>query len=190
MSIGKINHEAGVNTARSAYNPAAMQPREAKQSETRDKVSKPGDYVNPQATDNELRDKGYSYMDIKDLKRTGKVRCETCSNRKYTDGSNDPGVSFKTPTKLSPSQAATAVASHENEHVVRNNAKAQRDGNVARSSVRLFTSVCPECGISYVSGGETRTTTKKKAESKEFAGKYFGKKIAKGIGGNVDELVG
>ena len=38
--------------------------------------------------------------------------CQTCKNRKYQDGSNDPSVSFKTPTKLSPDKAAYAVRSH------------------------------------------------------------------------------
>lgn len=96
--------------------------------------------------------------------------CQTCKERKYQDGSNDPGVSFKTATKLSPESAATAVRGHEYEHVVREQAKAEReDRKVVRQSVTLHNEICPECGKVYVSGGETRTVTKAdpKTESQE-----------------------
>ena len=87
--------------------------------------------------------------------------CKTCESRKYQDGSNDPGVSFKTATKLSPEEAASAVRSHENEHVVREQAKAEReDRKVVSQSVTLHTNICPECGDPYISGGTTRTVTK------------------------------
>lgn len=87
--------------------------------------------------------------------------CKTCESRKYKDGSNDPGVSFKTATKLSPEEAASAVRSHENEHVVREQAKAEREGRkVVSQSVTLHTEICPECGDPYISGGTTRTVTK------------------------------
>lgn len=87
--------------------------------------------------------------------------CQTCKNRKYQDGSDDPGVSFKTPTNVAPEQAASAVRGHENEHVVREQAKAQReDRKVVSQSVTIHTAICPECGKVYVSGGTTRTTTK------------------------------
>lgn len=86
--------------------------------------------------------------------------CQTCKNRKYQDGSDDPGVSFKTPTNVAPEQAASAVRGHENEHVVREQAKAQReDRHVVSQSVTIHTAICPECGKVYVSGGTTRTTT-------------------------------
>lgn len=86
--------------------------------------------------------------------------CQTCANRKYQDGSDDPGVSFKTPTNLSPEQAAAAVRGHEQEHVVREQAEAIReDRRVVSQSVTLHTDICPECGRVYVSGGVTRTTT-------------------------------
>lgn len=88
--------------------------------------------------------------------------CQTCKNRKYQDGSNDPGVSFKTATRLSPEQAATAVRGHEMEHVSHERARAEReDRKVVQQSVTIHTAVCPECGDVYVSGGTTRTTTKK-----------------------------
>lgn len=87
--------------------------------------------------------------------------CQTCKERKYQDGSDDPGVSFKTPTNVAPEQAASAVRGHENEHVVREQAKAQReDRRVVSQSVTYHTDICPECGKVYVSGGTTRTVTK------------------------------
>mgnify|MGYP001854661733 FL=1 len=86
--------------------------------------------------------------------------CQTCKERKYQDGSDDPGVSFKTPTQITPEQAASAVRGHEQEHVVRERAKAQReDREVVSQSVTLHTAICPECGKAYISGGTTRTTT-------------------------------
>ena len=87
--------------------------------------------------------------------------CQTCKERKYQDGSDDPGVSFKTPTNIDPDQAAAAVRGHENEHVVREQAKArQEDRKVVSQSVTYHTDICPECGKVYVSGGTTRTVTK------------------------------
>ena len=62
---------------------------------------------------------------------------------------------------LAPEQAAAAVRGHEQEHVVREQAKAQReDRKVVSQSVTIHTDICPECGDVYVSGGTTRTTTK------------------------------
>ena len=88
------------------------------------------------------------------------TKCRTCARRKYQDGSNDPGVSFKTPTKMNPEQAATAVRGHEQEHVVRERAEAEReDRKVVSQSVTIHTDICPECGRVYVSGGVTRTVT-------------------------------
>ena len=88
-------------------------------------------------------------------------RCQTCLNRRYVDVSDDPGVSFQAPTRLTPGQAAVAVPAHEREHYNREAARAMReDRQVIHNSVRIFTDVCPECGIQYVSGGETRTVTR------------------------------
>jgi len=87
--------------------------------------------------------------------------CQTCKERKYQDGSDDPGVSFKTPTNIAPEQVASAVRGHENEHVVREQAKARQEGRkVVNQSVTYHTAICPECGKAYVSGGTTRTVTK------------------------------
>ena len=98
--------------------------------------------------------------DYLNKKISNKEDCETCKNRKYQDGSNDPGVSFKTAAHISPSSSASVVMSHEMEHVTRESAKAQsEDREVISQTVAIHNSVCPECGRSYVSGGTTRTTT-------------------------------
>ena len=92
--------------------------------------------------------------------------CQTCEKRKYQDGSDDMGVSFQTPTNIAPEQAASAVRGHENEHVVRERAKADReDRRVVSQSVTLHTDICPECGKVYVSGGTTRTVTAAEREN-------------------------
>lgn len=86
--------------------------------------------------------------------------CQTCEQRKYQDGSDDPGVSFKTAAHIAPEQAASAVRGHEMEHVVREQASAAReDRKVVSQTVSLHTEICPECGKVYVSGGTTRTVT-------------------------------
>lgn len=111
--------------------------------------------------------------------------CQTCDQRKYQDGSNDPGVSFKTPTKIGPGESASAVAGHENEHVVREQAKAQReDREVVSQSVSYSSAVCPECHRNYVSGGLTRTVTRGKRENPaaDLAAR------ANGIGRQLDAL--
>ena len=89
--------------------------------------------------------------------------CQTCKNRKYKDGSNDPGVSFKTPTRVSPERAAFAIRSHEMEHVAHAKAKAlKEDQEIVSQSVSYHTSICPECGRTYMAGGTTRTTFRSK----------------------------
>lgn len=96
------------------------------------------------------------------------AECKTCSERKYQDGSNDPGVSFKTPTHIGPDQSASAVRGHELEHVVRERAKAQSEGRrVISQSVTMQTGICPECGRVYTAGGVTRTTTAAETKPQE-----------------------
>ena len=105
--------------------------------------------------------------------------CQTCKNRKYQDGSDDPGVSFKSASKVGPEGAAAAVRGHEYEHVYRNQAKAAREGKeVVYQSVRIKTAICPECGDSYVAGGETTTVTKTKPEAPETAEQKNGAELA------------
>ena len=92
--------------------------------------------------------------------------CETCRNRKYVDQSDDASVSFQTPTKINPNMAGAAVASHEQEHVRNEQARAHReDREVTHQSVTLIYDFCPECGRHYVSGGVTRTTSVDRSDS-------------------------
>ena len=92
--------------------------------------------------------------------------CQTCKNRKYQDSSSDPSVSFQAPTHLSPGQAAGAVASHEREHVAHEQANAERENRqIVSQTVTINTSICPECGRVYVSGGVTRTVTANKQDN-------------------------
>lgn len=91
-------------------------------------------------------------------KALGPKECKTCKNRTYKDRSNDPSVSFQTPTHVSPEMAVTAVRAHEQEHVSHNAEYAERKGQKAHSTVSIHTAACPECGRIYVSGGTTTTT--------------------------------
>lgn len=99
-------------------------------------------------------------------KKVEKGECQTCKNRKYVDGSNESDVSFKTPGHIDPGSSAATVMSHEREHV----ANAVAEGNKANkelvsATITLHTSVCPECGRVYVSGGTTHTRIKTTGES-------------------------
>ncbi len=97
--------------------------------------------------------------------------CETCKNRKYQDGSDDPGVSYKSPTTIDADMANAAVRSHEREHVGREQFQAEQEGReVVFQSVTIHNAICPECGRIYVSGGTTRTVTKGQAE--QIANRY------------------
>ncbi|NLV36496.1 MAG: hypothetical protein GXY17_07470 [Clostridiaceae bacterium] len=98
--------------------------------------------------------------DMQMLKRMGAIECETCKNRTYQDGSDDPGVSFKAPGHVDPASSWAVIRSHEQEHVMREQGKAKVEGRrVISQSVSLSTATCPECGRVYVAGGVTRTTT-------------------------------
>ncbi|MDR0903296.1 MAG: hypothetical protein LBM59_01530 [Ruminococcus sp.] len=114
---------------------------------------------------------GNEFDNLPKVKNSSETECQTCKERKYVDGSNDSGVSFQTPTSVDPGSEASAVRSHEQEHVTRNAAKAQREGMTARSSVKLNAAICPECGRLYISGGTTTTTFTRKAD-KDIAQKF------------------
>lgn len=112
----------------------------------------------------------------KENKNFDSYSCETCKNRKYKDVSDDPGVSFQTPTTISPDKAASSVRAHEAEHVSREQAAAAReDRQVVSQSVSYQSAVCPECGSVYVSGGTTRTVTKGQIEKTYGLAKEVGK---------------
>ena len=115
--------------------------------------------ISPEGWAAYARSKAAAGEGAKKIAATDQV-CQTCQNRRYKDVSNDPSVSFQTPTHISPGQSASMVMAHEREHVSNEQARADRDGRkVISQSVTLETSICPECGRVYVSGGVTRTVT-------------------------------
>ena len=90
--------------------------------------------------------------------RSSPAECKTCSERKYKDGSDESDVSFQTAQHIDPSAAGARVMAHEQEHVANAYEKAAKgNGKVLQASVQIKTSICPECGRSYVSGGVTKT---------------------------------
>ena len=108
---------------------------------------------------------GFSQSEIKQLQNNGTLECQTCSSRKYQDGS-DEMVSYKSATHISPEAAASAVKAHEQEHVSNAYEKAEKnDGEVLSVNVSIKTAQCPECGRTYVSGGETTSTIKYNTQS-------------------------
>ena len=112
--------------------------------------------------------------------------CETCKNRKYQDGSSE-NVSFKSASHISPNAAGTAVRAHEGEHVSNAYTKAaQNNGKVVNASVSIHTSVCPECGRTYVSGGTTNTTIKYSNEANPYQQNQKSLDAAYLIGANID----
>ncbi len=113
-------------------------------------------------------EKHYGIKDQKDVNEKERYgikdpgeECETCKNRKYQDGSDEHNVSFKAAAHISPNAAGSAVRAHEGQHVSNAYKKAEtNNGKVINASVSIHTSICPECGRSYVSGGTTRTQIK------------------------------
>lgn len=96
--------------------------------------------------------------------------CETCKNRTYVDGSNENDVSFKSPGHIAPESAASRVRAHEYEHVRNAYQEDKEKGKELVSvSVSLKTAICPECGKTYVAGGETRTTMRSGVEENPYA---------------------
>ena len=120
----------------------------------------------------------------------GKKECQTCKNRKYKDGSDEANVSFKSAAHVSPQAAGAAVRAHEGEHVQNAyNDAAKNNGKVISASVSIHMSVCPECGRSYISGGDTRTQIKYYNESNPYQQDL---KTTDGIklrGANVDKEI-
>ena len=109
------------------------------------------------------------------------------TKRKYQDGSDEANVSFKSASHISPESAASAVRAHEGEHVSNAYKKAaEKDGKVVRASVSIHTSVCPECGRTYVSGGTTNTQIKYYYESNPYQKELKSSDSVKYTGANVD----
>ena len=97
--------------------------------------------------------------------KQGNEPCKTCAERKYQDGSADAGVSFKSPTSVSPEAAASAVMAHEQEHVSIAHAEGREKNMNVHTSVSIHTSICPECKKIYVAGGTTYTRMTPKSEA-------------------------
>ena len=119
-------------------------------------------------------------------RKSSPEECQTCKNRKYQDGS-DEMVSFKSAAHISPAASASAVRAHEQEHV--SNAyknAAQKNGKVLNASVSIRTAICPECGRSYVAGGETRTQIKYYNEENPYQQDLKGSDKVRYLGMNVD----
>jgi hypothetical protein len=111
---------------------------------------------------------------LQTIKQASRIECQTCKTRKYQDGSNDPGVSFKSAAHIDPGNSSAVVMSHEQEHVRNETAKAAgAQKEIVSQTVSLETSVCPECGRVYTSGGKTRTVTKSKNIDKDFVAEYY-----------------
>ncbi|NLL66892.1 MAG: hypothetical protein GX236_04225 [Clostridiaceae bacterium] len=156
-------------------------------------ISKYSMYMNINANTGSLREpvnspaENNKASELGNLQKSNKItECQTCKSRKYVDGSNDPGVSFKSPTSVSPGASFSAVSSHEQEHVTREQAKASREGRrVISQSVKIYIDTCPECGKAYSSGGKTTTVTKGEGQKPDyfmdkmnkFFDGHFGKKV-------------
>lgn len=101
-------------------------------------------------------------------KESSPAECEACSSRKYMDASNE-SVSFKSPTHVSPEDSFQRVSAHEKEHVSNAYSKASSEnGKVVSAFVTLSSKICPECGRSYIAGGETTTQIKYYNESNPY----------------------
>ena len=146
-------------------------------------MSNPYAAQGPQATDG--KGVGPEHQ-IKPGKKSSPAECQTCKNRKYTDGS-DEMVSFKAPGHIDPNNAAAVVLGHEQEHVSNAYNKARNNnGHVERATVRLKTDICPECGRSYISGGETNTQIKYYNEDNPYQQDLKQTDAVKYRGANVD----
>lgn len=112
--------------------------------------------------------------------------CQTCKDRKYMDGSNE-NVSYKSASHISPQASGAAVRAHEGEHVANAYDKAsQNGGKVVSASVSIHTSVCPECGRTYVSGGTTNTMIRYSDESNPHQQNRKALDAVRFTGNNVD----
>lgn len=122
-------------------------------------------------------------------RKSSPAECETCRNRKYQDGS-DEMVSFKSAAHISPQASAARVRAHEQEHV--SNAfkdAAKKNGKVLAANVSLKTSICPECGRSYVSGGTTATKIQYSNEDNPYTKNRKALDSLSFLGGNLDLAV-
>ena len=161
---GSVSDAQGTSAAQAASGPqgtsAAQAAGEKSAAVSTGMQKAPG--VNPQEEDPEkkigaIKNPGASRVKMPG-KKSSPAECETCAERKYQDGSDESNVSFKAAAHISPTAAGAAVRAHEQEHVDNAYKKAKEgNGKVLQASVAIHTSICPECGRTYVSGGETTT---------------------------------
>lgn len=119
-------------------------------------------------------------------RKSSPEECQTCKERKYQDGS-DESVSFKSAAHISPESAGARVRAHEQEHVSNAYKKAaQKNGKVINASVSIHTSICSECGRTYVSGGTTNTTIKYNNEENPYQKERKAQDAMNLIGANID----
>lgn len=124
---------------------------------------------------------------VKAGRKSSPSECQTCKSRKYQDGSNESDVSFKAPGHISPQSSAGTVRAHEQQHVSNAYEKAAKgNGKVISTTVTLRTGVCPECGTTYVAGGETRTAISYSGEKNPYLKNQKAQSAASQIGSNVD----
>ena len=147
-----------------------------------------GSYMYPSINFNTTQT--FSGANPEEAKKVGRAsspeECETCKNRKYIDGSNE-NVSFKSAAHVSPNAASTAVRAHEGEHVSNAYTKAaENNGKVVNASVAIHTSICPECGRTYVSGGTTNTTIQYANENNPYQANKKALDAINFIGANID----
>lgn len=144
-------------------------------------------YASPYAIDTPGKTVNPGESDVKSPgRKSSPAECETCKNRKYQDGS-DEMVSFKSASHISPEASASRVMAHEQEHV--SNAykeAAQNNGEVVSCNVTLKTAICPECGRSYVAGGETATQIKYTNEKNPYQQDLKTQDASKYTGMNLD----
>ena len=96
-------------------------------------------------------------------------------------------VSFKSAQHISPQAAAARVRGHEAEHVsTAYTTAAQKNGKVLQASVSIKTAVCPECGRTYVSGGETATKIKYSNEDNPYQQARNSSDRQALVGANID----
>ena len=157
MDFG-ISSAGSYGTNVSPYDWSSMSANGTKNAQGTDDNPLSNNATNPlQPEDDTSKNSATNDVRLKDDKDLTPEECETCKRRKYQDGS-DEMVSFKAAGHIDPGNAAAVVMSHEQEHVSNAYQKAKdNNGEVVRASVRLKTAVCPECGRTYISGGETTT---------------------------------
>lgn len=179
--LGLTEEKDGIVTKKK--NSTDMTPWERIQAEELEK--KKADEIKEKELEKELEKKEAEKEEKKEEEEENS-ECETCAKRKYIDGS-DEMVSFKSAAHISPEAAGTRVRAHEQEHVNNAYEKAElKEGKVQFASIAIHTSICPECGRTYVSGGTTTTTIKYNNDDYATAARKQDATVVPGF--NVNEL--